>query len=464
MQAARPGNRHPGFTEGPVHLLLIKLSAFMFMGFSAMIIASLIEIYYIGLLGTAELAAISFTFPVVMTMNSLSMGLSVGASSIIARSAGAGDHYKVQKLVSHCLVLVVLATSVLALVGYHLSETIFRLLGAKTHILELTVAYTSIWFYGLPFFALSMVSTGLIRATGNAVVPGIILTAGSVLQVILSPMLIFGVGPFPELGFIGAAWGFVLSRIISFLFSFYVIGINEKLLITSMDNLFASWRAILHVGIPAAATNLIMPVSMGIGTRLLAGHGAAVVAGYGVGSRVDSLLAMVMFAVASSTGPFIGQNWGARKFDRVKKALSLANRFCLSWGLFAFIFMLLFGRWLVGFFADDAEVIETARIYLLIIPLSIGFMGTIAVAGSSFNALGKPMPPLIISLLRMLILYIPLALLGDHLFGYRGVFMATAISTVLLGIVSWHWNRQVINREIRKNRRDTLPGSLADTI
>jgi putative MATE family efflux protein len=423
----------------------------MFLGFSAMIIASLVEVYYIGLLGTDELAAISFTFPVVMTMNSLTMGLSIGASSIIARSAGAGDSDKVRKLVSHCLILVLLSVTVLAIVGFHFSDEIFSTLGARLHIHGLTVSYIEIWFYGLPIFALSMVSSGLIRATGDAVVPGIIMAVGSLLQVTISPLLIFGIGPFPELGFLGAAWGFVVSRVISFMLSFYVIAVREQLLVTDLHNIIDSWRAILHVGIPAAATNLIMPVSMGVGTRLLAEHGPDVVAGYGIGSRVDALLAMVVFAVASSTGPFIGQNWGAREFKRVKQALSLANRFCMAWGLFSFIFMWLFGNILVQFFADDERVIATATMYLLIIPLSIGFMGIIATTSSCFNALGKPMPPLIISLFRMLIVYIPLALLGDYLFGYKGVFLAISSSTILLGIVSWLWNRRIIRSEIRKN-------------
>ena len=217
----------------------------------------------------------------------------------------------------------------------------------------------------------------------------------------------------------------------------------------SLDGLITSWRQILHVGLPATATSLIMPVSMGIITRLLASHGPEVVAGFGVGSRVDALVTMVVMAVSMTTGPFIGQNWGAGKFDRVHNALSLTYRFSILWGLFAFVFMLVAGEYLVTLINDDPTVVETASSFLIIIPLSIGFMGITAIASTCFNALGKPLPPLILSICRMFVVYIPLALLGDYLWGYIGIFIATSATTILMGIVAWYWNKVIIGREIR---------------
>lgn len=445
-----PRGRGPGgnFTEGPVHTHLIKLTGFMMMGFVSMIMASLVETVYIGILGTPQLAAVSFTFPLVMLMQGVAMGLGIGASSVVARTVGLGDREKVRRLVSHCLVLVAILILVLVVTGYIVAEAFFELLGAQPHILPLILVYMDVWLLGLPLFTLSMVGSSLIRASGNAAVPGYIMTVGSLLQVVIAPFLIFGLGPLPELGLEGAAWGFVIARTASCSFCFYYLIFKEKLLITSMEGIISSWKDILHVGLPAIATNLIMPVSMGIITRLLANHGAEVVAGYGVASRVDSLMVMIVMALSSSIGPFVGQNWGAHKYDRVKVALSLANRFSLLWGLFAFIFMLLFGESLVSLINDDPKVIETAAIYLIIIPLSIGFMGIMAVSSSCFNALGKPMPPLIISINRMLVVYVPMALLGDYLWGYVGIFIATSASTILMGAVAWYWNRLVIDKEI----------------
>jgi putative MATE family efflux protein len=320
------------------------------------------------------------------------------------------------------------------------------MLGAEDEILNLTVMYINIWFLGLPLFALSMIGTSLLRAVGNAAMPGIVMTLGSILQVLISPLLIFGIGPFPEMGLEGAAWSFVIARTCSFLLCYYCVIFQEKLITRSLDGILDSWQRILHVGLPATATNLIMPVSMGIITRLLANHGPEVVAGFGVASRVDSIMVMIVFALASSAGPFVGQNWGAGKFDRVDKALSLCNRFSLVWGLIAFIFMLLFGESLVSLINQDPLVVESATWYLLIIPLSIGFMGIISIASSCFNAMGEPIPPLIISVFRMLIVYVPMALVLDHFFGYVGIFIATSISTILMGALAWYWNRAALRK------------------
>ena len=171
---------------------------------------------------------------------------------------------------------------------------------------------------------------------------------------------------------------------------------------------------------------------------------------------------MIVMALSASIGPFVGQNWGAHKYDRVKAAISMANRFSLLWGLFAFIFMLLFGEFLVSLINDDPKVVETAATYLIIIPLSIGFMGIMAVSSSCFNALGKPMPPLIISINRMLVVYVPLALLGDYLWGYVGIFIATSASTILMGSVAWYWNRVVIDKEIAMSLQPDLEEGAAN--
>ena len=448
-----PGTRGANFTEGDVHSHLIRLAGYMFMGFSAMTVAQLIEAVYLGMLGTDELAAVSFTFPVVMVLQSVAMGMGVGASSIIARTMGAGDREQVRRLVTHCILLSTGLLLVLAVLCRAYAEPIFGLLGAEGHILELVILYMDIWFLGLPLFALSMIGTGLIRAVGNAAIPGIVMTLGSVLQVIFSPFLIFGFGPIPAFGIEGAAISFGLARAISFTLCYYVIIVREDLITRTLTGIIDSWKSILHVGLPAMATNLIMPVTMGIITRLLSGHGPEVVAGFGIGSRIDALMVMIVMAVASSAGPFIGQNWGAGQYDRIDTALSLTNRFALVWGVIAFAIMLMFGEFFVSLINQDPKVVETATWYLVIIPLSIGFMGMTAISSSCFNAMGKPMPPLVISIARMFVVYVPMAILFNHWWGYVGIFLATSVSTVILGIVAFLWNRHALVSARRDRER-----------
>lgn len=433
-----------GFTEGAVHTHLIRLTGYMVLGFISIMTASLIETVYIGRVGTAELAAISFTFPLVMVMQAISMGLSVGASSVVARIMGVGDSEKARLLNTHCVVLVLGLTIVVGVVVYLNLAWLFSLLRAEGEVLLLAVDYMKIWLYGMPFFTITLVGMTLMRAMGDAVTPGYLMTIGSGLHIVIAPFFIFGLMGVTEMGLRGAAVSFVIARTISFLSYGYVMVIRDRLLTFSLGGFVTSCRDIAHVGLPAVASNLIAPVSMSVITRLLAGHGAVVVAGFGVASRIESMIQMIIFALSMSLAPFVGQNWGAAQFDRVKLALRLANWFALAWGLFAYALLFISAEFLVSMINADPPVVEAAVYYLLIVPLGMGFMGVMSNSTSSFNALGKPMPPLVISILQMIVVYIPLALLGDHLWGYVGIFIAGATTVTVLGAISWAWiNRQI---------------------
>ena len=445
------GPRRPGvasFTEGSVVGHLVRLTGFMVMGMLSMNIAQLAEAVYLGIVGTRELAAVAFSMPITWGLMGLVRGLQIGASSVIARSMGSGDRSTVARLATHCELLVLIIAAVFMLLLGTYAEPLFMLLGADDDVRPLATAYTHIWLVGLIPFTLSMVGSGLLPDTGRVASPGVIQATGSVLQMAFGPFLIFGWLGFPALGVEGAAWSYVAARSITFFATFYYLVIRDRLIILSLDNVWQSWRDILHVGLPAMAASLIMPVSMLVITRLLAEYGAGVVAGYGVAGRVDHMLTMIIMSLASSIAPFVGQNWGAKRYDRVHQALRIAYGFSLAWGLLSFVLMALLGGPIVALINQDPAVVEPASLYLLIVPFSIAFMGLMQVSSSTFNALGKPVPPLVISTLRTVVIYIPLAIVGSWLFGYVGIFWATSGTSVVLGIVAWAWCRRTVRNEI----------------
>ena len=426
---------------------MIRLSAYMIVGFLTMTIAQLIEAIYLGIVGTAELAAIAFTFPLVMSLNAAVRGIGIGASSVIARVIGAGDRARGAVLTTHCLILVAAFAALCVGIGVPGARWFFQLLGAQGRVLELADDYIAVWLVGFTFFATSMVGTNLLRSAGNAAMPGIVMTVGSLVQVLIGPFLIFGWAGLPPLGIEGAAWSFVIARSMSFALCMYWIIVKERMLVAHLRGWLDSARQILHVGLPATASNLVAPLSTGIVTRLLSDFGHGVIAGFAVASRIEAVIAMVVIAVSTSVGPFVGQNWGAQMFDRVRTALRLCHGFCLGWGVASFLAMAVLARWLVGMINDELEVVETATNYLLIIPISLGFMGVMGVASACFNALGKPTPPLVLSLLRLVVVLIPLALIGRALAGYSGVFVATAIANIVVGILALVWNNHTVRVE-----------------
>jgi putative MATE family efflux protein len=416
----------------------------MFLGISSMILAAMIDTIYVGKIGTVELAAVSFTFPVVMALTTLPMGIGVGAASIISRVVGAGDMARVSRLSSEAMFLSAVLVIAISLVTYPFIEPLFEALGAEPDTLPLSVAYMKIWLFGLPMFSIPMVATTVMRSVGNARLPGILMTAGAGLQVVLAPLLIFGYpGVWEGLGFIGAAWGFVLSRIATFVITAIML---RRMQLLSFDAIpFAvrleSWREIMRIGLPSVATNLVGPVSMAVIVALLAGYGHEVVAGFGVASRIESLAIMILMALSASTGPFVGQNWGAGLVERIHRAQTIGYWFSHLWALLAFVVLAGGGRTLVGWINDDPGVIEATYIYLLLMPITYGFLGVGMVAGSTFIAMGKPVQPLILSVTRMIVFYIPLAFLFEFWLGYVGIYLAAAVCNVLMGVMAYYWVR-----------------------
>ena len=433
------------FTEGPVARHLIRLGSYMAMGSLSMNLSMFAEAIYLGIIGTQALAAMGVAFPVMITLFAFAGGIGTGASSVTARTMGAGDREGAALLITHSQLLALGVGIVLGVLGVMYAYDIVSLIGATGELRDLTTEYLTVYLLGFPAFMLSIVGSTLLRATGNAKSPGIIMTAGSILQIVLGPPLIFGWFGMPGLGIAGAAWAYVISRTLG-MGLYIVLLLRARMLRWSFVGMLDSWRRIMHVGGPAVASGLVMPAGMLIITRMLIGHGEAVVAGYNVASRVETLAHMILWSVSSSVEPFVGQNWGARFYDRVKQALSMTHRFSLAWGVVTFVLMVLVGKSIVAVIDDNPTVIEVSVWFFYIIPLSIGFMGMTQIASSCFNALGKPTPSLVISLLRALVIIVPLAILGNYLFGYVGIFIATAVTNVLVGLLAWQWNWRVVNR------------------
>jgi len=439
-------------TSGSVTRHLSRLTAPMFLGISSMIIASMIDTVYIGWIGTVELAAVSFTFPLVMAVSSVSMGLGVGATSIMSRILGSGDRERCLLIGAHTLILVLLLIVVISVLGYVYAPVLFRWQGASDDILPITVSYVRIWFVGMPLFAIPMVGGMMLRALGDARTPGIIMTSGALLQVLIAPVLIFGFADMGGLGVQGSAWAFILSRVAPSIYSLIVFqrfGLFGRP--GSLLKMLRSWAEVLRIGIPSMASSLIGPVSMSVLMALLAAHGHAIVAAFGVATRIESLATMILMALSSSIGPFVGQNYGARRNERIRIALAISYRFSMAWGLLAFAILVMFGHSIVGAMVDDVDVITAAYDFMLIVPITFGFFGVTMMATSYFVALGQPMPSFVISILRMVVVQVPLAVVLDSFFAHRGVFAAIAVSNVLVGLLGYVWARRELNRDDHAN-------------
>jgi putative MATE family efflux protein len=439
-------------TKNPVGTTLIKLTIPMIGGMIGMVIFNLIDTYFVGKLGTDQLAAMSFTFPVVMLQGSIAMGLGVGTSAVVSRLIGRGNHHKVKRQATDSLLLSLIVVIVLMFAGLFTVTPVFTLLGAKGRVLELIKEYMLIWYIGAPFVVIPMVGNNVIRAAGNTVIPALIMLIAACLNAVLDPLLIFGLGPFPALGLKGAALATVIARAGTLLAALLFLNFRFNMLtfkLPKFRDMMLSWKEMLFVGVPAALTQLIMPVTMGVITRMVSEYGKQAVAAVGVGTRIQMFALSPVMALSVVILPFVGQNMGAGKPDRIKEGIKKSQLFSFIFGAALFIVFICGGRLIGTLFSRDSRVIEVLYEYLVIVSGGYGLWGIMRINASVFNAIRKPFHSMGLNLLRTFLLYIPLAFVFSLFFKLEGIFLAALASAVIAGIVSWLWVSSATKQLIR---------------
>ncbi len=449
-----PASGRAIFTEGPIAKTLIRLTVPMTFGMIGIVAFNLVDTYFVGRLGTNELAALSFTLPVVLIVQSVALGLGVGASALISRAIGEGNAARVRRLTTDILALSLLVVLGFAVAGLLTIGPVFRLLGASREVLPLTAKYMRIWYLGVMFVVVPMVGNNAIRATGDVKTPALIMVIAALVNTGLDPLLIFGPGPFPRLGIEGAALATVLSRATTLAVALYVLGRRDRMLsavIPKAREVLDSWRRVLYIGVPTAGTRIIVPLAIGFITRLVSAYGTPAVAGYGVSSRIEFLAFTVVVALASVLMPFVGQNWGAGDADRLSRGARSAEALAVAWGALMFAALATLARPVASVFNDNPLVVATAVTYLRIVPLAFGLQGVVMVASAALSALNRPLHASALVLVQMFPVYLPLALLGSRLYGLPGVFGALAVSYGLGGLGA----HLVLGRVLRAECRAT---------
>jgi putative MATE family efflux protein len=432
--------RGVGMTEGPVGTCLFKMTTPLFWGILAVLAYRLAEAWFVGALGARALAAISFAFPVTMVVLSLSIGLGAGTSSVIARALGAREE-GVPRLVADSLILTLLLAAICAVAGVLGARPLARLLGASPDLVPDIAAYLRVWFPTAILILLPQVGLSAARAAGDSAFQGIAMIASTLLNLAILPVTVFGAFGLPGFGLIGApmatglAWLPLLGATMWRLRQLHILSFEQL----RLDEFLRSSRRILRVGLPAAATNTVIPVASGIITALLAPYGHEVVAGFGLGSRVESVAMVPFFALSAVMNPFAGQNLGAGRIGRVREAMRKLAVFCVLLG--AAEAVLLYGgrTWISSRFTGDTAVIAASIMYLAFVPVSYGPGGMIAIANAAFNGLNRPFAAVVVSVARTLLVNVPIAWLGGRFFGVPGVFLGICVSNVLVGVASWAW-------------------------
>ena len=441
-------------TEGPVSKAIFSLMLPMMLGMLAIVVNNVAGAFFIARVSTEQLAAISFTFPVSFIVGAIAMALGIGTSSVVSRLFGSGNREEVKRITAHAMLLAVLCGAVMVIIGLNTIDPVFRLLGASEEILPLVHRYMSIYYWGGIFLVAPMIANSVLRASGDAKRPALIMTTAAVLNVMIDPVLIFGLFGFPRMELAGAALGGVLSNAITMCASAFFVVHREQLVDfrrLAPELILDSWRRILHVGLPSLTSSLVAPVTTAFITSQIASFGQASVAGFGMASRLEGMSMLAMMGLSAAMTPFTGQNFGAKRLDRVREGVNFAYRFSLVYGISIAVFMQLFGGLITDLFGLKGAAKETALLHMHIVPLSYMALGCAMTVNGALNALGKPMAAMWVSMSRTIAVYAPLAWVLSHFFGIIGIFIAAASANFIAGGIGALWLRFALSETMARH-------------
>ena len=427
---------------------IIGMAIPMLAGTFAMTMYQLTNAWFVSRLGTEALAAISFTFPVVMFIMLLIRGLGSGAIPLVAHAIGERDHKKAAMLSTHALILGIPFAIAISVLGILTITPLFSRLGASGEVLTLTARYMKIWYSGAVIVVLQMVIMDIIISTGNTKAVSLILVSSTVLNALLDMGLIFGMLGLPKMGIAGAALATILSHTAALAVAFYILIKKLKLINTdalTTAALLDSWGKFLRFGIPGSLGQIMNPVASAVITKLAAGYGTAAVAAMGVASRIEMFSLMIPMTVGIPLVPFIAQNYGARRMDRIRKARKGTMIFAALYGIFIALLLIIFARPMARLFSAETAVIDILCTYIYITSMGYGIAEVHRYAGFTMIGTHKPFRASALNILRVVVLLIPLTVMGSHFFKLEGIFWGRLTTDLLAGLIGIWWSGKMLS-------------------
>ncbi len=426
--------------EGSISHHMLRLILPSLGGMLAFILFNLTDTYFVSRLGMDALAAMGYTFPVVLIVGSVAAGMSLGSGSVLSRAMGSGDTHIMRRTATDGILLSIIMVVLLSTIGLLTMDPLFRALGAEGEALKLVKDYMGIWLVGVVAVIMPPVSDACLRATGDMMRPFIVMMVCAVMNALLDPILIFGFFGLPAMGIKGAALATIIARTMGMITSLSFLHFHAHLLdfkIKHIKEVLRSWGRILHVGFPSTIIQLMPPLLRSTMTTLASSAGGtAAVAALAAGNRLESFALIISMAVGSAIVPMVGQNWGAKHYDRVAKTRVLSNKLAIVYGVIIFLIALPLSKPLARIFSQVISVIDFTAWYLWIFLLSSIGLNLTNWNSQAMNAAGKPKWATILNIAGTILIMIPLAKLGKMVYGFVGMLIGVGLGQLLVGFIS----------------------------
>ena len=430
------------FTEGKLSraILLLSIPALLEMVMESIFV--IVDIYFVSKLGSDAVATVGLTESLVTIVYAISLGLATATTSMVSRRIGEKKPEKASNTAFQAIVTGILVSLFIAIPGVLYSKNLLGLMGASHEIIEHMSGYTTIMLGSNTIIMLLFIINAIFRSAGDAAIAMRVLWIGNIINIILDPCLIFGLGPFPEMGVKGAAVATTIGRGIAVLYQLYLLFFGKMRVRLSVKSMKINFRIIgklLRLSIGTIGQNLIGTTSWIALVRIISVFGSDIVAGYTIAIRIISFVILPSWGISNAASTLVGQNLGAMKPDRAERAVMITG--WINMILLGIIgtFLVIFPAPVIKLFTDEKPVIDAGIECLRIV--SIGFIayGFGMVLVNSFNGAGDTMTPLKINIFAFWLTEIPLAYILAIKYGMKeqGVFIAIVIAESLMTLTAW---------------------------
>ena len=425
--------------ERPVFPLLISMALPMVISMLVNSLYNIVDSYFVARISEEAMTALSLVFPIQNLINAVTIGFGIGVNAVIAYHLGANELERADRAASQGLTLSLIHGLVLAGACIFLMPRFLPLFTSSASVVDLGVRYATVAFAFAPVISFSMLYEKLFQAVGGMRLTMVAMLCGCVANIVLDPMMIYGIGPFPQMGIEGAALATGIGQTLSL--AIYLVAYKKRPLRVRIRRKYLipqakMTRRLYAVGIPATLNLALPSFLVSALNAILAPFGEAYILALGVYYKLQTFLYLTANGIVQGMRPLIGYNYGAGEHARVKRIYDLVLLMCAVIMLAGTALFLAVPEWLMGLFADAAATIEAGATALRII--SAGFIvSAISVASSgALEGLGMGAPSLVISLFRYTVVIIPVAYVLSRFFGVYGVWNAFWISEAIAAVVS----------------------------
>jgi putative MATE family efflux protein len=433
------------FAEGSLARSLFTLAWPIIMANILQTAYQLIDTFWLGRLGANAVAAVSISFPILFLVLSLGAGLTLAGTVIVSQYKGANDREMIDFTASQTVFIVFLISILLAILGYVAASPLMNLVGAGPEILNDSVTYFQVSSFGFVFLFMFFVFQSLMRGIGNVLLPMYIVLGTVLLNLVLDPLFIFGYGSIEGYGVAGAAIASVITQGLSAAAGLYILfrgkqGIKIKL--SSMKLEFRWVKRMFELGIPASLEQSSRAAAMTVMVMLVTSYGSEVVAAYGIGARILSLVIVPSIGMGIATTTLVGQSIGAGQIKRAEKIGDLSAKIAF-FGLTGIgLLLFLFAESLTAFFVpNDPQVIKDGAKFIRIMSLSFGLLGVQQVLNGVFNGSRFTQASMLISIFSLWVVRFPLAFIlsTKTVLSFEGIWWAFPISNLIAALVAFSY-------------------------